>query len=84
MAEYIVGRTANEVWIKAANLLLQQQEIIEGRTGGVYEILHSFISIEEPRQKWIYDRIPPVSIGYALAELMCRKESRRSGSGAEV
>lgn len=70
MAEYIVGRTANEVWIKAANLLLQQQEIIEGRTGGVYEILHSFISIEEPRQKWIYDRIPPVSIGYALAELM--------------
>lgn len=70
MAEYIVGRTANEVWIKAANLLLQQQEIVEGRTGGVYEILHSFISIEEPRQKWIYDRIPPVSIGYALAELV--------------
>lgn len=70
MAEYIVGRTANEVWIKAANLLLQQQEIVESRTGGVYEILHSFISIEEPRQKWIYDRIPPVSIGYALAELV--------------
>ena len=48
MAEYIAGRTANEVWIKAANLLLQQKELVEGRTGGVYEILHSFISIEEP------------------------------------
>lgn len=70
MAEYIAGRTANEVWIKAANLLLQQKELVEGRTGGVYEILHSFISIEEPRQKWIYDRVPPVSIGYALAELV--------------
>ena len=36
----------------------------------MFEILHSFISIEEPRQKWVYDRIPPVSIGYALAELV--------------
>lgn len=70
MAEYIVGRTANEVWIKAANMLLKQENTIDGRTGEVFEILHSFISIEEPRQKWVFDRIPPISIGYALAELV--------------
>lgn len=70
MAEYIMGRTANEVWIKAANMLLKQENTIDGRTGEVFEILHSFISIEEPRQKWVYGRIPPISIGYALAELV--------------
>ncbi|MBD5532022.1 MAG: hypothetical protein HDQ98_07465 [Lachnospiraceae bacterium] len=70
MAEFIVGRTANEVWRKAADKLLHQKNTVDGRTGEVFEILHSFISIEEPRQKWIYDRIPPVSIGYALAELV--------------
>lgn len=70
MAEYIAGRTANEVWVKAVNMLLKQKDTIEGRTGETFEILHSFISIEEPRQRWVYDRIPPLSIGFALAELV--------------
>lgn len=70
MAEFIVGRTANDVWRKATSMLLQQKDTLEGRTGDVFEILHSFITIEEPRQKWIYDRVPPVSIAYALAELV--------------
>lgn len=70
MAEFIAGRTANDVWRKAASMLLQQKDTVEGRTGNVFEILHSFITIEEPRQKWIYDRVPPVSIAYALAELV--------------
>lgn len=70
MAEFIVGRTANDVWRKATSMLLQQKDTVEGRTGDVLEILHSFVTIEEPRQKWIYDRMPPVSIAYALAELV--------------
>ncbi len=70
MAKFIVGRTANDVWRKAASMLLQQKDTVVGRTGDVFEILHSFITIEEPRQKWIYDRVPPVSIAYALAELV--------------
>lgn len=70
MAEFIVGRTANDVWRKVASMLMQQKDTVEGRTGDVFEILHSFITIEEPRQKWIYDRVPPVSIAYALAELV--------------
>lgn len=70
MAEFIVGKTANEVWRKAANKLLREKDTVDGRTGETFEILHTLISIEDPRQKWIYDRIPPVSIGYALAELV--------------
>ena len=70
MAEFIIGKTANEVWRKAADKILQQKDTVDGRTGETFEILHSFISIEDPKQKWIYDRVPPVSIGYALAELV--------------
>lgn len=70
MIETIEGKTANEVWRKAVDMLLVQENSINGRTGEVFELLHAFLSIEDPRQKWIYDRIPPISISYALAELV--------------
>lgn len=70
MIETIEGKTANEVWRKAVDMLLAQKDTLSGRTGDVYEVLHAFISIENPRQKWIYDRIPPISISFALAELV--------------
>lgn len=70
MSEFITGKTADEVWKKATNILLNQDEVLKGRTGEIYELLHTFITIEEPRQKWVYDRIPPLSVGYALAELV--------------
>lgn len=70
MAEFIYGKTANDVWKMAAKKLLEKDDMVEGRTGAVFELLHTFVSIEDPRQKWIYSRIPPVSIAYALAELV--------------
>ena len=70
MAEFIAGRSANDVWKRAADMLLKRKVTLKGRAGDVYELLHSFITIEEPRQKWVYDRIPPMSIGFALAELV--------------
>lgn len=70
MAEFIEGKTANEVWKKAVNMLLAQEAILSGRTGDVLELLHAFVSIENPRQKWVYDRIPPISISFALAEVV--------------
>ena len=70
MIEFINGKTANEVWKKAANMLLAQEARLNGRTGDVYELLHVFVSIENPIQKWVFDRMPPISIGFALAELV--------------
>ncbi len=70
MIQCIEGVTANEVWKKAASMLMKQGNTLAGRTGDVFELLHAFISIENPRQKWVYDRIPPMSIGFALAELV--------------
>jgi len=70
MSKYITGKTANEVWKTAMELLLQQETLVEGRSGNVFELLHTFITIEEPKQRWIYNRIPPLSIAFALAELV--------------
>ena len=70
MIQCIEGVAANEVWKKAALLLMEQKNTLAGRNGNVFELLHTFISIENPRQKWVYDRIPPMSIGFALAELV--------------
>lgn len=70
MAEFIDGKTANDVWKKAVDMLLAQEATVSGRTGDVLELLHTFVSIENPRQKWVYDRIPPISISFALAEVV--------------
>lgn len=70
MISHIDGKTANEVWEKATNVLLEQEKVLNGRGGDVFELLHVFVSIENPRQKWVYNRIPPISIGFALAELV--------------
>ena len=47
---------------KAIKLLQKQECSQSGRTGDVFELLHTFVSIEEPKQKWIYNRIPPIII----------------------
>ena len=70
MIQLIEEKTANKAWKKAANLLLMQEHTLKGRSGDVFELLHTVISIENPRQKWVYDRVPPISIGFALAELV--------------
>lgn len=70
MPELITGDSANEVWEKAAELLLKEKSVVDGRTGGTYELLHTFLSIKDPKQKWVFNRVPPMSIAFALAELV--------------
>lgn len=65
------GQTANEVWSKATKELINSQETcVESRTGDTIELLHSFIHIQNPTQRWVTQRVPPISIGFALAELI--------------
>lgn len=70
MINCIEDKTANEVWKKATKKLLKHGSVVNGRNGETLELLHTMLSIENPRQKWIYDRIPPISIGYSLAEMV--------------
>lgn len=70
MSYYIKANTANDAWKELVNQLMDETEEIGSRAGKTYELLHTFITIENPAQKWIYDRIPPMSIAFALAELV--------------
>ncbi|MHB8076577.1 thymidylate synthase [Desulfosporosinus fructosivorans] len=65
------GNNANEVWTNATEVLLNcKQTSIESRIGKTKEILHVAFSISDPRERWVTQRVPPISIAFALAELI--------------
>lgn len=63
------GKTANEIWGQAYKSVINS-DCVPSRGGKTKEILHATISIDNPTQKWITCKYPPISIGYALAELI--------------
>ncbi len=63
------GKTANDIW-KQAYKSVTCANSVETRGGRTKEILHATMSISNPMQKWITCKYPPISIGYALAELI--------------
>lgn len=70
MFTYIHGETANDVWKQAYEAVNQTGCYVSSRNGNTKELLHTVMSINNPTQKWITFRTPPISIGYALAELI--------------
>lgn len=70
MADIISGKTANEVWKQAAECLFLKNNYIDGRNGKTREMMHTLLTVENPRQKWVQGRKPPISISFALAELV--------------
>lgn len=63
------GETANDVWKQAVEKL-QYAGMTESRSGKTYELLHAVFSIANPRQRWLTYRSPPISIAFALAEVV--------------
>ncbi|MEN6462526.1 MAG: thymidylate synthase [Syntrophomonas sp.] len=64
------GQSANEVWSLATEELFTQKFSVKSRLGNTKEILHVILSISDPRQRWVTQRMPPISIAFSLAELM--------------
>lgn len=63
------GENANIIWdylIKSSNV----SPIVNSRAGDTLEMLHTIISLTNPKQKWIDLKYPPISIAFALADLM--------------
>lgn len=69
MFKCIYGETANDMWIQAYNAVINSDSV-GSRNGTTREILHAALSINDPVQKWVSCRTPPISIGYALADLI--------------
>jgi thymidylate synthase len=70
MARLIRAKTANDLWCRAKMLINAKGKFINSRCGSTVENLHILLELENPVEKWVYKRNPPISIGFALAELM--------------
>lgn len=82
MSTAIQGVTANEVWVQAFNQLLSGQELRgqSGRGGNTRELLHVTFSIENPRERWISARLPPINPAFAIAEVVWIVSGRRDAA----
>jgi len=66
----ISGRTADEVWRAAAALAIKSELPIQSsRAGETLEVLHVGLHIEEPSQRWVVSRTPPMNPAFALIEV---------------
>lgn len=72
MSVHFEGETANELWCLAARELLKKrgQQNVPSRNGETTEILHVTFSLKNPRDRWVNCRVPPISIAFALAEIV--------------
>jgi thymidylate synthase len=72
MFQVFEGRTANETWGKiAAEFRANNSHFAQtSRSGPTREILHAAISVNDPRHRWVAARNPPMSIAFALAEVI--------------
>ncbi len=66
------GQTADDAWQNVATAIRTGEgvSIQTGRNGTTREILHAAISVSNPRQRWTISRQPPMSIAFALAEVI--------------
>ncbi len=73
------GLSADEAWLQAVDEFRRQGEGVEqaSRNGPTKEILHTVFSIEDPLQKWVFSRTPPINIAFALAEVVWMMTGRR-------
>jgi len=65
------GQTADSVWCEISNAFRAGEGTIQpSRVGEMREILHSAMSISNPRQRWITSRVPTINLAFALAEVV--------------
>ena len=73
------GPTADHVWQQMVDAFRQSDDICsqDSRDGPTKEILHVAISVEDPRQRWVVSRKPPINVAFALAEIVGIMNGRR-------
>src|SRR2546429_5017455 len=79
MFQIFKGETANDAWLEAASSLTQQgaSQTHVGRGGATQEILHAAFSFNDPTQRWVSSRWPPINPAFALAEVVWILTGRR-------
>ena len=72
MIRVFSGPTADHVWCQISDIFGESEVACrqDSRGGPTREILHAAISIENPRQRWVISRTPPINVAFAIAELV--------------
>ncbi len=77
----ITARTADEAWRAAAGLVLEDARSVQSsRAGETLELLHVGFQIEEPSQRWVFSRTPPMNPAFALVEVFWIVAGRRDAA----
>lgn len=65
-------RTADDLWQQLTDVFATRRGVSRqpSRAGETHELLHVGISIEEPTQRWMAIRNPPINLAFALAEVV--------------
>lgn len=67
------GSTADEVWRQAHGALTEAAARLTpqpSRAGDTFELLHTVLEIDDPRQRWIPSRHPAINPAFAIAEVV--------------
>lgn len=66
------GQTADEVWREVVETFRAGDGVLlqPGRGGATKEILHAAITVNDPRQRWVASRQPPLNIAFAVADVV--------------
>lgn len=63
-------QTADELWLTVASAFRGGAAEQSSRAGATKELLHVGLSIQDPRQRFVVSREPPINIAFALAEVL--------------
>lgn len=72
MIHVFEAETADEAWAQAAAAIetASDAERQPSRIGDTVELLHAFITIDDPRQRWVLCRRPAINPAFAIAEVV--------------
>lgn len=79
MIKSFCGASADVVWQSIVEEFRQSDGTLKqaSRLGAMEELLHVVLTIEDPRQRWIVSREPPLNMAFALAEIVWIMRGRR-------
>jgi thymidylate synthase len=68
------GQNCNAVWLKCAEALLKEPDedfiVVDSRNGKTHELPHVLLTISNSVERYAIDRLPPINIAFALAEVV--------------
>ena len=82
MIKQFDGNTADEIWRKAANALVNGGDYLlqSSRLGPMREYLHCSLHLSDPRQRWMLSRQPAMNPAFAIAELVWILQGRNDAA----